>query len=202
VYQTATWWLILFSWPLYLTFAVFAPLLMRVFGADFSAGADALAIVSLGMLVNLATGNVLSVLLMAGKSSWNLLNASASLVINVGLNLVLIPKLGITGAAIAWAASIVFVNTAALLEMVFLLRIQPFGLGYWVAVGVSSACFGLAALAVRSSAGLRAPLLAGFLAGAGLVYLFFLWRFRRTLRLDILRDALRWRTAGPKPQNV
>ena len=39
---------------------------MGAFGASFSSGADALAIVSIGMLVNLATGNVLSVLLMAG----------------------------------------------------------------------------------------------------------------------------------------
>jgi O-antigen/teichoic acid export membrane protein len=202
VYQTATWWLILVSWPLYLTLAVFAPLLMRIFGAGFTEGADALAIVSVGMLVNLATGNVLSVLLMAGKSSWNLLNASVSLVINIGLNLVLIPKMGITGAAIAWATSIVFVNVAALLEMLLLLKVRPFGFGYWIAAGLSLGCFGLAAMAVRQLGGLNVPLFIVFLATAGLIYGLLLWRFRRGLRLDVLRNALRRGTAAPGPQGI
>jgi O-antigen/teichoic acid export membrane protein len=195
VYQMATWWLILASWPIYLTLAVFAPFLMKLFGADFTRGATALAIISVGMLVNLATGNVLSVLLMAGKSSWNLLNASLSLALNIGLNLILIPRLGISGAAIAWAASLVFVNVAALLEMQFLLRIRPFGSGYWIAGGLSLACFGLAPLAIRAFGPLTFPVFFGVLGVAALTYALMLWGFRRTLHLDLFRQALKRRAA-------
>ena len=87
VYQTATWWLIVVSWPLFLSLAVFGPVLLGVFGPGFDEGATALAILSMAMLVNLGTGNVTVVLLMGGKSSWNLLNTAVALVLNVGLNI-------------------------------------------------------------------------------------------------------------------
>ena len=45
------------------------------------------------MLVSMATGPVDTVLLMAGKSGWNLANTAVALTLNVGLNLVLIELL-------------------------------------------------------------------------------------------------------------
>ena len=42
-------------------------------------------------------------LFMGGKSSWILLDNVIALAINVGLNLVLIPEYGMSGAAVAWA---------------------------------------------------------------------------------------------------
>ena len=55
------------------------------------------------MLVATAVGPVDIVLLMSGKSLWNLLNTAVAVTANIVLNLLLIPHLGITGAAIAWA---------------------------------------------------------------------------------------------------
>ena len=94
VYQTATCWLMLLTWPLYLSLAFFAPLLLRVFGPGFDTGATALAILCVAMLVSMATGPIDTVLLMAGKSGWNLANTAVALGLNVGLNLVLIPASG------------------------------------------------------------------------------------------------------------
>ena len=48
-------------------------------------------------------GPVDSVLLMAGHSWLSLRNSTVALVVNVGLNVLLIPLYGISGAAIAWA---------------------------------------------------------------------------------------------------
>src|SRR5205085_2247408 len=42
VYQTTTAWLMVATWPLYLTFALFAPTLLRVFGHGFKGGTGAL----------------------------------------------------------------------------------------------------------------------------------------------------------------
>src|SRR5919204_3090349 len=92
VYQTATAWLTAVSIPLYVTVFAFAPLLLRVFGSDFVSGATALRILALAMIVNMATGPVTVVLLMGGRSSWNLGNNLAALVVNVALNVVLIPR--------------------------------------------------------------------------------------------------------------
>src|SRR2546427_3604370 len=117
VYQTPTAWLMVATWPLYLTFALFAPTLLRVFGHGFKGGAGALEVLGVTMLVATAVGTVDMVLLMGGKSSWNLINTVVGLTSNIALNFVLIPRYGGTGAAIAWSSSILFTNLAPLVQV-------------------------------------------------------------------------------------
>ena len=62
VYSTASQWVVLSSWPLYLVMAVFAPTVLRVFGESYPAGSHALTVLCVAMLVNLAAGNVGTVL--------------------------------------------------------------------------------------------------------------------------------------------
>ena len=130
VYQGTTAWYVVLTWPLYLTLAIFAPFLVSIFGREFLPGADPLLILALTMLVATACGPVDVVLLMAGKSSWNLGNTVIALVINVGLSLLLIPRLGITGAAIAWAASILTNNLLPLAQSWRYLHLHPVGRGF------------------------------------------------------------------------
>jgi O-antigen/teichoic acid export membrane protein len=191
VFQNATWWLIAASWPIYITLAVFAPLVLRAFGPGFATGEAALTVLALAMLVDMGTGNVSTVLLMAGKSSWNLVNTGVSVVMNVGLNLILIPRLGIVGAALAWAASIVVENLAAVIEVEVLVSLRPFGTGYPVVTLAAVACIGGVALAARAALGATlVALIATAVVGGGL-YAFVLWRNRRTLNLPALWSALR-----------
>jgi O-antigen/teichoic acid export membrane protein len=175
LYQSATRWLILASWPLYIVFAIFPMVLLGIFGHRYQAGAASLVVLSLAMLVNLGTGNVTVVLLMGGKSSWNVVNAGAALTVNVVLNLILLPRIGIVGAAIAWAASIVVDNIAAVIEVRWLLGLACFGRGYLLVTGSAAACFGLTGVASRILLGdtLAAAVLAaaaGVLAYAGITY--------------------------------
>ena len=130
------------SWPLYIIFAIFPAVILGIFGPRYTSGAAALAVLSLAMLVNLGTGNVTVVLLMGGKSSWSAINAGAALIVNIGLNLVLVPRIGILGAAIAWGASIVVDNVTAMIEVRWVLGIAPFGPGYGLAVMTTMGCFG------------------------------------------------------------
>jgi hypothetical protein len=195
VYQTATWWLIVVSWPLFLSLAVFGPALLGVFGSGFDDGATALAILSMAMLVNLGTGNVTVVLLMGGKSSWNLLNTAVALILNVGLNLVLIPRFGMEGAAIAWAVSIIVDNLMALTEVWLFLGMRPFGPGYLPATSAALGCFGLVGLAARGILGTTDGAFVVFMLVAVPLYAAVLWRLRRRLRLDELVGAF---GAGPR----
>ena len=197
VYQVATWWIMTLCWPLYLTLAVFGPVVLRVFGPEFAAGGTALLVLSLAMLVDLATGNVTVMLLMGGKSSWNLLNALGALVINVGLNLLLLPRIGIAGAALAWAASILFENVAAIVELRILLRLNPFGSGWWLAAGQSTLCFAGLGLLLSALLGRTVVSLAVFALVATPLYLWLVWRVRGVLQLDALREAIRARRNGP-----
>lgn len=189
VYQTATWWLIVVSWPVFLVFAVFGPLLLGVFGHGFGRGATALAILSLAMLVNLGTGNVTVVLLMGGKSSWNLVNTAIALALNVGLNLVLIPRLGIAGAAIAWAVSIIVDNVLALIEVWLFLGMRPFGRGYLPAAGAALVCIGGVGLLARALLGADAAGFVVFVVVAAPLYAWAVWRRREVLRLGDLIGA-------------
>jgi O-antigen/teichoic acid export membrane protein len=197
VYQTATWWLIVASWPVFLVFAVFGPLLLGVFGTGFDQGATALAILSIAMLVNLGTGNVTVVLLMGGKSSWNLVNTAIALALNIGLNLVLIPRYGIAGSAIAWAVSIIVDNALALVEVWLFLGMRPFGRGYLPAAGTALMCIGGVGLAARAVFGAGAVGFGVFLVVALPLYAVAIWRRREVLRLDELIGAFRRTRARP-----
>lgn len=201
VYRVATWWLMALSWPLYLTLIVFAPVVMGMFGPAFGAGQWALVILSAAMLVNLATGNVTVVLLMSGKSALNLINAAVSLVLNVALNLTLIPLMGITGAAVAWAVSIVFVNVAPVVQVRLCLGLRPpFGSGYSVVAVAAVLCFGVLGSVARLLLGSSASSLAASCVAGSAIYLLALYRFRGAIGFAHLREALgaRLRRGGPR----
>lgn len=199
VYRVATWWSMVISWPFYLLVVVFAPAILGLFGPGFAEGATALVILSLAMLVNLATGNVTVVLLMSGRSWWNLLNTVLAIALNVVLNLLLIPRIGIEGAALAWAISILFENLVPLLQVGLILRMHPFGRGYLLVTSIAIGCFGLLSWLVRSLMG--DTLLAVALAGTfGLaLYVSLLTASRKTLRLPELWSAIRGGDAAVSP---
>jgi O-antigen/teichoic acid export membrane protein len=142
VFQVSTGWLILLTWPIYLTLLWFAPVLLSLFGEGYPEAATAVRILSAAMLVATGVGTVDVVLLMGGKSTWNLANTLIALVLNVGLNLLLIPRLGMVGAALAWAASILANNLLPLAQTRFLLHLHPFGRDWLLAAGVVALTFG------------------------------------------------------------
>jgi O-antigen/teichoic acid export membrane protein len=194
VFQAATVWSLLLSWPLYLVTAGFAPALMGVFGKGYHVASVVVVILSLTMLLATAAGSVDSVLLMAGRSWLSLANNSAALAVNVVLDIVLIPIDGIRGAAFAWSAAIVVRNVLPLFQV----RRQ---LGLWPAtpatVGVAVAalaCFGTVDVVVATT---DPPLAVGLglAAVATVVYCAGVWRWRRVLGLDAFRTALRRRRA-------
>ena len=186
VYRVATWWLVLVSWPVYLFLAVFAPSITSVFGAGFAGGQDALTLLSLGMLLSIGTGNVSTLLLMSGRSSAVLFNTSAALAVDVGLNVVLIPRMGIEGAAVAWVVSIATGELLALWQSWRHLRILPFGSGFAVAAFGSLGCYGAIELAVRWRFGTSLPVMATALVLSTAAYGALLYRFRSMLQLGAL----------------
>jgi O-antigen/teichoic acid export membrane protein len=93
---------------------LFAPAwVMSVFGAEFSAGAAALVIVTLGQLVNVLTGSVGTLLVMSGNERDSRLNVTISAATCVALNLLLVPRIGLIGAAVAYASALALQNLLA-----------------------------------------------------------------------------------------
>ena len=190
LYQLSTWWVMALAWPAYLTFATFAPLILRVFGHAYQAGATALLILSVGYLFVLGSGNVTPLLLMAGKSSWNLANSAFGLALNIALNLALIPRVGIAGAAVAAAVTMTAMNLAAVVELRFLIGLRPFGRGYPVVAAAAAVCYGGLGLVLRLGLGATPAALAATVCGGTLAYAFLLWRFRATLHLGELGEVV------------
>jgi O-antigen/teichoic acid export membrane protein len=196
VYRTATTWIIAASWPLYLLMAFFSAPVLSIFGSTFSDGATALTILAVAMMFNLATGNVTTVLLMAGRSSWMLFDKSVALVVMVGLDLLLVPAYGVTGAAIGWGASIAVDKGLAVWQVSTKLGLRGGDAGTLLASGASLAWYGgvaavCTALGLDGWTGLAATLV---VAGAG--YAPTVWLLRERLHLRPLIDLVIGRSSS------
>lgn len=96
----------LLSLPVLLIFLIFPEQVLWVFGPEFMAGAAVLSILAAGQFVNAATGSVGYLLIMTGNERLERSLAAGFFLINIALNLVLIPLLGMVGAAISTALSL------------------------------------------------------------------------------------------------
>jgi O-antigen/teichoic acid export membrane protein len=201
LYHTATWWLMAATWPMFLTLAVFAPVVLSMFGPEFQHGQTVLLMLSLVNMLNAATGPVSAVLLMEGKSVWQLANTVSATTLNIVLNLLLIPRFGIVGAAAALSASITVLNVAALVETRMLLKVRLFGAGAPVVAAASVLCFAGGGLLIRTAFGLSVQSFVLFLTLATGVYMGLLWRYRELLQFPVLLRSLRPGRRSDRPAN-
>lgn len=116
--------LIAVGWPFYITLAFFGPVLMGVFGEGFASGAGVLWVICPAMMVAMAAGGVQSVLLMSGKSRWQLYNKLAALIVSLVLNFTLVPLWGLYGAVTAWAAAVLVDTFLAAYQVMKLVGIR------------------------------------------------------------------------------
>ena len=149
VFRTATIWLVLFSCPIFLLLAVFAPVMLGITGPEFVRGGEVLAIMSLGMLVVLLAGNIQSMLLMGGRSGLAAVNKGIAVAVNLALIPLLMPVMGIAGAAWAWVIATILDATLATVQVRFVQGIRlPHAAGLRpLLIGVLTV--GLPALLVR-----------------------------------------------------
>jgi O-antigen/teichoic acid export membrane protein len=201
VYQATTAWLILLTWPLYLLAMIFGPEVLTVFGHSYRAGGTVMVILGGAMLLATACGQVDMVLIASGRSSWSLMNGLLAVGVNVGLDLVLIPRYGIAGAAIGWAAAIALTNVVPLAQLALVSRVHPFGRSALAAVLLPAFCMAAVPLTARAVAGPSAmAAAAGIVIGCALLAA-GTWRFREILHLSALPGmaALRSRTGSKQP---
>jgi O-antigen/teichoic acid export membrane protein len=187
VYQTTTAWGVLLLWPVFLLSVAYGPLVLQVFGRSYTAGYAVMVILGFSMLLATVCGQVDMVLITSGRSSWSLANGLLTVGVNVGLDLVLIPRYGITGAAIGWAVAIAVSNLMPLAQLAAVLRLHPFGRGTIIACALTVLGFGVIPLALREVLGHGAVSLAAAVAAGCVVEAIGLWRFRRVLHLPAPR---------------
>lgn len=192
LYQTATGWLVLVTWPISLLVIFFAPLWLRLFGDRYAAeGSAVVAVLAAAMLVATGCGMVDMVLAMAGRTSWNLANVLVALAVTVGLDVLLIPRYGALGAAIGLACSMVANNLLPLIQVGRSVGLHPFGRGTRVAALLALACFGLLPWAVVAVAGAGPPGRTLAMLAAVPAFLAGTWLLRVPLALDAFKPMRR-----------
>ena len=112
------------SWPFYLSLAFFGPVLLHFFGKGFESGAGILWVICPAAMLSMSAGGVQSVLLMSGKSRWQLLNKLSSLVVAVVLNFTLVPVWGLYGAVTAWSSALLIDTFLASYQVFHLVGIR------------------------------------------------------------------------------
>lgn len=196
VYRLSTAWIIVVTWPIHLTVAVLAPILLMVFGPGYAGGRTTMVVLALAMLVATGCGMVTMLLLMAGNTAANLINVLIALAINVSLNIVLIPQWGINGAAAAWAVSLIVANLLPLAQIWHQFRVTPFGREVAIAVLIVAASFFVPATA--ATLGADGWLLIGLTAGGLVLHLVGMVVGRHALHFDDLLGSLRRRLSKRK----
>lgn len=147
LFKVSTKWVLYLSIPPFLVIAFLPRELMTVlYGTRYESGAVPLLILSLGQLVNAATGAVGSMLAMTGHQSELLKISVSALAVNVVLSGVLIPRFGLAGAATATACAVAGVNFGAVLLAWRSIRLWPYDTRYrkgLLAAGVAAAALWL-----------------------------------------------------------
>jgi O-antigen/teichoic acid export membrane protein len=126
LFKIATKWIFTISLPLSLYLVFYAKPILQIWGKDYADGSICLVILAVGQLINCSVGSVGYMITMIGRSKINLANMSGILIMNIVLNLLLIPRYGIIGAAISVTASLALINIIRLVEVMIILKIHPY----------------------------------------------------------------------------
>jgi O-antigen/teichoic acid export membrane protein len=169
-YTAATGWILRLSLPAFAVLIIFPGGLLALFGSDYRTGAAVTVSLAVGQFVNALTGPCGTALNMAGRVDLNMMNNIAALVLNIGLNLWLIPTHGAYGAAIAWMVSLSLVNLARLLETYLVVHSWPFDLGTVKALGAGIVASAVA-VALRALLGPGTVALVVCVIGLAVAYL-------------------------------
>jgi O-antigen/teichoic acid export membrane protein len=144
LYQVTAKWALTVDLPFFLILVLFPVQILSVFGKSFEGGATALIIMALASLIDVATGMCGAVINMTGYTGLKLFNNVLSLVLSVILNVILIPRWGIVGAAVSALVIMALLNLIRIVQVYVLMRIVPYNSAFLkpLAAGLLAFLFG------------------------------------------------------------
>jgi len=124
-YQSSSKYILTFSLPVFIFLFIFASPMLSLFGSEFQ-NAVALKILLTGIFVQTIFGLGSSTLSMSGNTTFNLINVSIALILNISLNYILIPQYGIIGAALSTAIALFILSILRFIENILILNLNIF----------------------------------------------------------------------------
>lgn len=124
--HTITRWIVILTLPMFAWLLVSGEAVLSLFGPEFVRGYGALAILAAAQVFDGVGGTASSCLAMTRFQRYNVYNILVMAVVSVALNVYLVPRAGIVGAAVATGVAIVLVNVARLIEARALLKVFPY----------------------------------------------------------------------------
>jgi O-antigen/teichoic acid export membrane protein len=118
-----------------------APVLMKIPGAEYITGITPLMILAAGQVLSILAGPASSLLSMTKFPRITFYNSIIQFCLNVILDIVLIPKYGMAGAATATGISLILISIIRIIQIFFLLKIHPFSVSYFKPVLAGSVAF-------------------------------------------------------------
>lgn len=186
VFKTSTSWNMAIAWPLYVITMVGVGHYLLLFGEGYDSlpARTVVWVMACAMLLATAAGPLDSMLLMAGKSTTSLWISLVGLALNVVLCFILVPLIGILGAAVAWSTAILVRNSLTFLSVRQTLGLNPWSRAALLVALAALLSFGLPLLPVALSGTTTLwPFLAALAIGV-LVYSSLLWWWRAPLQLQ------------------
>lgn len=127
IYKLTTKWIFVLTFPAFLALVAFPrDVILATFGSEYAPAATALSILALGFFSRAAFGRSRETLSALGYTNYLLLTNAFAFGLNIAMNVVLIPRYGPTGAAIASATSFVGLNIAVFVFLAWRFGISPF----------------------------------------------------------------------------
>jgi O-antigen/teichoic acid export membrane protein len=166
VYCLSLRWAVILGTPLVLVFILWPAEILEVFGSSFGSGAAAFVILTLAQFLNLATGSANQILLLSGRSRSVMFNEIVNGTLQIGLNIYLIPRYGIAGAAMGLLVAVMTVNALRLMQVWRYVGIHPYDWALVKPLAAAAVAYG-ATLAVAASLARGLPLLLVLVTLAG-----------------------------------
>jgi O-antigen/teichoic acid export membrane protein len=211
MFKVVTKWAITFSLPIFGITTLFSSYLLSISGPDFVPAWPLVIAFAVGAMINVSTGSVGYMLLMTGHTKISSLNSITAVVVNVVVGSILAPRYGAMGVAAATGLAVGVVNLMKLLQVFFLVKMQPYrwdvlkplGAGF-ISAGLTAGLlylFSLAHLAIdidQKHVSFELSLVPVFLV----LYIGLLLLFKVSPEDEIVLDALRRKFRRNKKTSV
>jgi O-antigen/teichoic acid export membrane protein len=129
-YGTVTRWLIMVGVSIYLIIAYSGADILCLISSEFSSGILPLLVLASGYLIKCGLGSAGFILVLCRRQKVETFNAAGAALLNIVLNLLLIPRYGLLGAAIATSISFVIISILRVFQVRYLMHVPTLRISF------------------------------------------------------------------------